>query len=113
MANRRGPVAQRARKGGWKLRHSSSTPNGWKALCDQATGAVRAAFDHLEKQPLVQSRDQYQLKGELATTVVAGKALPQWQHKPACAGRIWYAVDADAKVVHLTNVTVGHPKETE
>ena len=113
MAKRGEPVAPPARKDGWKLRHTSGSPDGWKELCNQAPGPAREAFDRLEQHPLVQSKDQYQLKADLATKVVGGKTLPHWQYKPTGSGRIWYAVDADAKVVHLTNVTVGHPKETE
>jgi len=95
------------------LRHATGSPDGWKELCNQAPGPTRAAFDHLEMRPLEQSNVQYQLKGEYSTRVVGGKTLPQWQYKVTGAGRIWYAVDVDDRVLHLTNVTVGHPKETE
>jgi hypothetical protein len=53
------------------------------------------------------------LAGSLATATVGGKALEQWQYEVTGAGRIWYCPDLERRVIHLTLVSVGHPKKTE
>jgi hypothetical protein len=53
------------------------------------------------------------LAGSLATATVGGKVLEQWQYEVTGAGRIWYCPDPERRVIHLTLVSVGHPKKTE
>lgn len=70
----------------------------------------------LRTRPLDRSdnpRRTHQLKPPLATKRVGGKELPQWQHELSGAGRIFYCPDRDERVVWVSRVDLGHPRETE
>jgi hypothetical protein len=53
------------------------------------------------------------LRGDLATKLIGGHPLEQWQAEVTGAGRIWYAIDDDRRTVWLTHASTGHPKATE
>jgi hypothetical protein len=53
------------------------------------------------------------LKGELASRSIGGRTLDQWQLEVTGAGRIWYAIDDERRIVVLTLATVGHPATTD
>jgi hypothetical protein len=44
---------------------------------------------------------------------VGGRPLDQWQYEITGAGRIWYCIDDERRVVHLTLAKVGHPRQTD
>ena len=52
-------------------------------------------------------------KGTLATRVVNGRELEQWQHEVTAGGRLWYCIDDDVRTVWMTDALPGHPKATE
>jgi hypothetical protein len=106
-------VARPAGKDEWQLLHTSKSPDGWDELCQQARGPAGAAYDALVRTPFERSTRQHRLAGSLATATVGGKALEQWQYEVTGAGRIWYCPDLERRVIHLTLVSVGHPKKTE
>ena len=56
---------------------------------------------------------QHQLKGSLGGVLVGGATLEQWQFEATAGGRIWYAIDDDARVIWVTQAGTGHPKQTE
>jgi hypothetical protein len=58
-------------------------------------------------------RRQHPLHGDLATHVVSGRQLEQWQYEVTGAGRVWYCIDDEARIVWLTAASTGHPKSTE
>jgi hypothetical protein len=113
VAKRGERVAPPPRSGEWDLRHTGDSTDGWEELCKQAPGAARAAYDQIVRAPLEVSKRQHQLKGELATVQVRDRLLPQWQYEVTGAGRVWYAADAERRLLHMTLASVGHPKETE
>ncbi len=41
------------------------------------------------------------------------RIVDQWQHEVTGAGRIWYCIHDERRVVYLTLATVGHPPQTE
>jgi hypothetical protein len=89
---------------------------GWEDLCAQAPGAARDCYDALTRDPRDRSASSsriHQLKGDLATRDVKGRKLEQWQYEITGAGRLWYCIDDQRRIVWLTNATPGHPKATE
>lgn len=62
--------------------------------------------------PRGMSARQHPLKGDLGSRSVGGRVLEQWQFEVTGAGRVWYCIDDDHQVVHLTLATVGHPAAT-
>ena len=45
--------------------------------------------------------------------IIGGRQLEQWQFEVTGAGRIWYAIDDERRVVILTLAAVGHPSMTD
>lgn len=77
---------------------------------------MAAERERLRTRPLDRSanpRRTARLKGGLASRVIGGKQLQQWQHELTAAGRIWYCPDKDEGVVWVTQVDLNHPKSTE
>ncbi len=100
--------------GEWDLRFGDSgAVDGWDRLCPQAPGPALTAWTALRTTPRTRSQRQHPLKGDFATRSVAGRVLEQWQHEVTDAGRIWYCIDDERRVVYLTLATVGHPRQTE
>ena len=98
----------------WDLRFGDkASVDGWDRLCSLAPGSALAAWTALRSSPRTRSGRQHPLKGEFATRSIGGRTVEQWQYEVTGAGRIWYCIDDDRRVVHLTLATVGHPRRTE
>ncbi len=54
----------------------------------------------------------HRLKPPLDLGVVGDRKLPQWQHEISAAGRVWYCVDPDERIVWVTRVALQPPRET-
>lgn len=44
---------------------------------------------------------------------VGDTPLEQWQYEVTGGGRIWYAIDDDARTLWITRAGAGHPKQTD
>lgn len=99
---------------------STGAERGWTDLKATAKNALADAYDHLTANPTLYNPDRcYQLRGDLASVLIGGQALPQWQYKGTDGARIWFAVkEPDGKtkspgLVYITNAVTGHPNETD
>lgn len=116
MPKRGDRVAPPSAPGEWQLRFAeTAAATGWEALCQQAPGPTRTAYDTLLLRPMTPTnpRRQHRLRGDLGSRLVGGQALEQWQLEVTGAGRVWYAVDPGAKRVWVTRASPGHPPETD
>lgn len=86
---------------------------GWDSLVAQHPEAADRAWVAMTSQPRTTDSRQHQLKGSLATVSVGGNSLQQWQFEATAGGRIWYAIDDDARVLWVTEAGTAHPKQTE
>lgn len=113
MPKRGDRVAPPPAMGEWDLRFGDNAAvDGWEQLCSHAPGPVLAAWATLRTDPRHRGVRQHPLRGDLATRSIAGRVLDQWQLEVTGAGRIWYAIDDERRLVVLTLATVGHPTST-
>ena len=114
MPKRGDRVAPPPAPGEWDLRFGDqSAVDGWNRLCSQASGPASLAWTALRTDPRARSQRQHPLKGEFASRSVGGRPLEQWQYEVTGAGRIWYCIDDERRVVYLTLAMIGHPRQTE
>ena len=114
MPKRRERVAPPPRPEGWDFRYvSSETTGGWEKVCSAAPANARVAWERITAEPRQRTDRQHPLKGDLATRVVNGEVLEQWQYEVTSGGRLWYCIDDRQRTVWLTLAAPGHPKETE
>jgi hypothetical protein len=114
MPKRGDRVAPPPGPGAWDLRYGDSgAVEGWEHLCSQAPGPALTAWTALCTDPRARSQRQHPLKGDFATRSIGGRLLDQWQYEITGAGRIWYCIDDERRVVHLTLAKVGHPRQTD
>ncbi len=114
MPKRGDRVAPPPRPGECDLRFAdSSAADGWDRLCSHAPGPALSAWQALRADPRSRSQRQHPLKGDFATRSIGGQLLEQWQYEVTGAGRIWYCIDDERRVVYLTLATVGHPRQTD
>ena len=114
MPKRGDRVAPPPGPGEWDLRFGdNSAADGWDRLCAQAPGPALTAWTALRTDPRARSQRQHPLKAAFATRSVGGRVLEQWQYEVTGAGRIWYCIDDERRVVYLNLATVGHPRETD
>jgi len=114
VPRRRERVAPPPAPAGWDFRYAGNdAATGWDRISSAATGNARVAWDALTTDPRRRDTRQHPLKGRLATRMVDGEALEQWQYEVTGAGRLWYCIDDRRRTVWLTEATVGHPKATE
>jgi hypothetical protein len=109
-------VAPPPAAGEWELRFGSNeAAKGWESLSTQAPGPVRKAWELLTQEPCPypETARQHRLKGAVGTASQGGRDLPQWQYEVTGAGRIWYVVDEERRIVFLRRASTGHPKETD
>lgn len=117
MSPKRGDrVAPPADSDSWDVRFATNEAvKGWETLCQQAPANTLSAWNtmrnRLDNPPPTPRR--HPLKGSLATAVHGGATMDQWQIEVTGAGRIWYRVDSDRRVIWLKAASVGHPKATE
>jgi len=107
-------VAPPPASGGWDLRFGDAAAvEGWDQLSRHAPGPTLAAWTILRTDPRRRGARQHPLKGELAMRIIGGRQLEQWQFEVTGAGRIWYAIDDERRVVILSFAAVGHPSITD
>jgi hypothetical protein len=94
---------------------TSEAAKGWEDLCRQAPANARSAYEALRAAPCATppTNRQHRLKHNLASGVLAGQLLEQWQFEVTAGGRIWYLVDHNSRTVWLTYARTGHPKATD
>ena len=97
----------------WDVRFGNNEAvRGWEELCSQAATNTRRAWEQLRTQPraVPSTPRQHRLKGELGTN----HGYEQWQIEVTGAGRIWYWIDDDKRIVWVVvHAGTGHPKATE
>lgn len=114
MPKRRERVAPPAAPGGWDFRYGTSEAvSGWDKVCSAAPANARRAWEAITADPRSRSERQHPLKGSLGTRTVNGEPLDQWQYEVTGAGRLWYCIDEQRRIVWLTEASTGHPKLTE
>jgi len=115
MPKRGDRAAPPARSGEWDLVFAdSATAKGWEHLASQHPGPLRDAWETLRADPRTGAprNRMHRLKADLKTRVVAGTAYEQWQYEITGGGRIWYCIDDEKQLVHLTYAGTGHPART-
>src|SRR5262252_6292863 len=75
---------------------------GWQHLLSSATDNLDRAWVAITSDPRNTDQRQHQLKGELGLVKVAGISLEQWQFEVTGSGRIWYAIDDEARTLWIT-----------
>lgn len=95
------------------LAASSAAAGGWEELKRHAKPSLDRAYMAITSDPRRTDERQYQLKGSLGAVKHEGATLDQWQFKVTGAGRIWYAIDDQARTLWLTHAANQHPRETE
>lgn len=114
MPKRGDRVAPPPARGEWDLRFGDQRAvEGWDRLCSQVPGPASAAWTALRTDPRAKSQRQHPLKGDYASRSVGGREIEQWQYEVTGAGRIWYCIDDEHRVVYLTLAMIGHPRQTE
>jgi hypothetical protein len=101
--------------GEWDVRFATSeAASGWEALCAQAPGNTRKAWDLMRTSPgRPETARHSRLRGDLAAAIYGGRELEQWEIEVTGAGRIFYLLDKDKHAVWITKAATGHPKATE
>ena len=114
MPKRRERVAPPPAPGGWDFQHATSDAvSGWEKVCAAAAGNTRIAWEQVIADPRERSERQHPIKGTLGRRLINGETLEQWQYEVTGAGRLWYCIDDQRRIVWLTLATPGHPKATE
>lgn len=86
---------------------------GWDRLVAQHPEAADRAWVAVTSDPRRTDERQHQLRGALAAVSVGGRVLVQWQYEVLSAGRIWYGIDEEARVLWVMEAGVGHPSSTD
>ncbi|MBF6174268.1 hypothetical protein [Nocardia blacklockiae] len=86
---------------------------GWQDLLRQAPDNIDQAWVAITSEPRRRDGRQHQLRGELSTHKVSDRDLDHWQYEVTAGGRIWYAIDDEARTLWITRAGTGHPKETD
>jgi len=115
-AKRGDRVAPPPGEGQWDLRFANNdAAKGWEDMARQFPANARRAWHVLCTNPglPINPARQHKLRAEFASVAVGGRRMEQWQYEVTGAGRLWYAVDDQKRVVWLTMAAPGHPKSTE
>lgn len=114
MPKRRERVAPPPAREGWDFRYATSDAVvGWDKVCAASPANARVAWERITADPRRRDDRQHPLKGNLATRVVNGDTMEQWQYEITSAGRVWYCIDDGQRTVWMTDASPGHPKATE
>ncbi|MFW6639651.1 hypothetical protein ACOALZ_06360 [Nocardiopsis algeriensis] len=115
MAAKKGELVPRPpKKVEYEIRFATAdAKKGWRDLVATIRNPMTETWDFLTRTPLVTTRTNYRLKGELGTIQRGGTAHERRQHKRTAKGtaRIWYFVDG--RTVYLEQVHTSHPNETK
>jgi hypothetical protein len=114
VAPKRGDaVAPPAAEGEYEIRFGTSEAAAqWPELCRHFPGNCREAWESMRALPLQRSSKQKPLQGRLATRLIGGLALPQWQFDISSGGRVIYCVDDPRRLVWLVDASAAHPGAT-
>jgi hypothetical protein len=97
----------------WELRFGTGdAADGWEKLSASAPGPLNACWEQLRVDPRRTSTRQHRLRDDLASRVIGGKTLEQWQYEVTGAGRVWYCPDDLAHTVWVVLAEPGHPSRT-
>jgi hypothetical protein len=100
----------------WVLRPvSARAQKEWEEAADAEPELMAAMRERLRLRPLDRSDNPsrtHRLKPPLAEKLVGRRKLPQWQHEITGGGRVFYCPDQADRVVWVTKVELGHPRET-
>ena len=100
----------------WRLRFATAeAAKGWSDLCTEAAGNTRRCFEALRSNPvsLTDPDRQHRLRGRLASRILGGEELPQWEYEVTAGGRVRYLVDDARRTVQLVYASTRHPKDTD
>jgi hypothetical protein len=98
----------------WSVRAADRQAyQGWQHLLAVAAENLDRAWVALTSDPRHIGKRQHPLKGALGVVKVGGAALEQWQFEVTGGGRIWYAIDDEARTLWITRAGTGHPKQTD
>ncbi len=86
---------------------------GWQRLLTVVPDNLDRAWVALTSDPRQIDQRQHPLKGALGVVKVGGATIEQWQYEITGGGRIWYAIDDDARTLWITRAGAGHPKQTD
>lgn len=114
MAPKRGDaVAPPAGDGEYDIRFGTSEAAAqWPELCKRFAGNCREAWECLRTSPLTRSPKQKPLQGRLATRLIGGTDLPQWQFDIGAGARLVFCVDEGKRTVWLVDASAAHPGAT-
>lgn len=114
MPKRRDRVAPPPATGGWDFRFATNDAvKGWADICAAAPTNARVGWERITRDPRERDDRQHPLKGSLGMRVLNGVQMEQWQYEVTAAGRFWYCIDDDRRIVWLTEAFAGHPKATD
>jgi len=114
MASQRGEQVPHPAAGRWTLRFADDkTAKGWRDIKATARNNLAEAWVWLTNDPRHHTSRQHQLRSDLATGVMDGKTLEQWQYEVTSGGRLRYLIDDATKTVWLVQAKAGHPKDTD
>ncbi len=95
---------------------SARAAREWEAATAAAPELMAGVRERLRRDPFDRSDNPqrtHRLKPPLDTKRIGERALPQWQHEMSAAGRVFYCSDVAERVVWITRVDLGHPRETK
>lgn len=81
----------------------------------EAPNLMAAVRNRLRERPLDRSDNPgrtRRLQPPLERKRIGDRLLPQCQYEISAAGRVFYCPDAAERVVWVTRVDLGHPRET-
>lgn len=96
----------------WTIRYATKEALAFEELARQFPGNCEEAKARLKHAPDERREGQKPLKGVLASRLIGGADLPQWQYDISSSARLWYCVDDVARIVWLTLASAAHPKAT-
>jgi hypothetical protein len=86
---------------------------GWQRLLAAVPDNLDRAWVALTSDPRRIDQRQHPLKGALGVVKVGAATLEQWRYEVTGGGRVWYAIDEDARTLWITRAGAGHPKQTD
>lgn len=112
MTTKRGEEIPRPKP--WVVRAADlAAGKGWDKLIAQYPDAADRTWVAMTSDPRRVDGRQHRLKGTLGSVAVGGATLDQWQCDVTGAGRVWYAIEDDGRILWVTQAGTGHPKQTD